>query len=203
MYDPGNQYAVNYMWGTTGIGYNVKKTREVLGADAKIDSWDVVFKPEIIAKFKDCGVHVLDAADDVFAAALAYLKLDPNTKEQADLEKAAQLLTKIRPFVRKFHSSEYSECARLGRGLPRARLFRRHQAGAEARRGSKERRRDRLRDPEGGRAALVRQSGDMRLRDFVREARGAETLASRARCPPKHAGLGVPRGYGAAHRVAA
>src|ERR1044072_4224592 len=107
VYDPGNQYAVNYMWGTTGIGYNVKKAREVLGADARIESWDVVFKPEIIAKFKDCGVHVLDAADDVFAAALAYLKLDPNTKEQADLEKAAQLVTKIRPFVRKFHSSEY------------------------------------------------------------------------------------------------
>ena len=29
VYDPGNQYAVNYMWGTTGIGYNVKKAREV------------------------------------------------------------------------------------------------------------------------------------------------------------------------------
>src|SRR5438128_974769 len=55
-YDPGNQYAVNYMWGTTGIGFNVKKAREVLGADAAIDSWDVMFKPEIIAKFKDCGV---------------------------------------------------------------------------------------------------------------------------------------------------
>jgi len=107
VYDPGNQYAVNYMWGTTGIGYNARKAREVLGAEGTIDSWDVVFKPEAIAKFKDCGVHVLDAADDVFAAALAYLKLDPNTKEQVDLEKAADLLTKIRPFVRKFHSSEY------------------------------------------------------------------------------------------------
>jgi putrescine transport system substrate-binding protein len=107
VYDPGNQYAVNYMWGTTGIGYNARKAREVLGAEGTIDSWDVVFKPEAIAKFKDCGVHVLDAADDVFAAALAYLKLDPNTKEQADFEKAADLLTKIRPFVRKFHSSEY------------------------------------------------------------------------------------------------
>jgi putrescine transport system substrate-binding protein len=106
-YDPGNQYAVNYMWGTTGIGFNVKKAREVLGADGKIDSWDVIFKPEVLARFKDCGVHVLDAADDVFAAALAYLKLNPNTKEQADLEKAADLLTKIRPSVRKFHSSEY------------------------------------------------------------------------------------------------
>jgi putrescine transport system substrate-binding protein len=106
-YDPGNQYAVNYMWGTTGIGYNVKKARDILGPDGKIDSWDVVFKPEVIAKFKDCGVHILDAADDVFAAALAYLKLDPNTKEQADFEKAASLLTNVRPFVRKFHSSEY------------------------------------------------------------------------------------------------
>ena len=106
-YDPGNQHAVNYMWGTTGIGFNMKKAREVLGAEAKIDSWDVVFKPETLAKFKDCGVHMLDAADDVFAAALSYLKLDPNTKDEKDLEKAADLLTKVRPSVRKFHSSEY------------------------------------------------------------------------------------------------
>jgi putrescine transport system substrate-binding protein len=107
VYDPGNQYAVNYMWGTVGIGYNARKAREVLGADAKIDSWDIVFKPELIARFKDCGVHMLDAPDDVFAAALNYLGLDPNTKAQADFEKAADLLTKIRPSVRKFHSSEY------------------------------------------------------------------------------------------------
>jgi len=106
-YDPGNQYAVNYMWGTTGIGFNVRKAREVLGADAAIDSWDVMFKPEIIAKFKDCGVYMLDASDDVLAAALHYLHLDPNTKSQADLEKAADLVTKVRPYVRKFHSSEY------------------------------------------------------------------------------------------------
>src|SRR5206468_1718258 len=106
-YDPGNQYAVNYMWGTTGIGFNAKKTRKILGGDGRIDSWDIVFKPEMIAKFKDCGVHMLDAADDVFAAALSYLKLDPNTKDEKDFEKAAELLQKVRPFVRKFHSSEY------------------------------------------------------------------------------------------------
>src|SRR6478672_11592380 len=97
VYDPGNQYAVNYMWGTIGIGYNVKKAREVLGAEAKIDTWDIVFKPDLIARFKDCGVHMLDAPDDVFAAALNYLGLDPNTKEQSGLEKAADLLTAIRP----------------------------------------------------------------------------------------------------------
>jgi putrescine transport system substrate-binding protein len=105
-YDPGNQYAVNYMWGTTGIGYNLAKARELLG-DGAVDSWDVVFKPAIIAKFKDCGVHMLDSADDVFAAALRYLKLDPNSKAPADFEKATELLMSVRGSVRKFHSSEY------------------------------------------------------------------------------------------------
>jgi len=107
VYDPGNQYAVNYMWGTTGVGFNVKKARAVLGASAEIDSWDVIFKPELLAKFKDCGVHVLDAPDEVFAAALSHLKRDPNSREPADFEMAAQLLMKIRPSVRKFHSTEY------------------------------------------------------------------------------------------------
>jgi putrescine transport system substrate-binding protein len=106
-YDPGNQFAVNYMWGTTGIGYNVKKMHEILGADAKIDSWDVVFKPEQLAKFKDCGIHMLDSVDDIVPAALAYLGLDPNSTQQNDLDKAAELIGKIRPYVRKFHSSEY------------------------------------------------------------------------------------------------
>ena len=114
VYDPGNQYAVNYMWGTVGIGYNARKAREVLGPNAKIDSWDIVFKPELIARFKDCGVHMLDAPDDVFAAAFNYLGVDPNTKEQADFEKAADLLTKIRPSVRKFHSSEYLNAVASG-----------------------------------------------------------------------------------------
>jgi putrescine transport system substrate-binding protein len=107
IYDPGNQFAANYMWGTTGIGYNVKKARELLGADAQINSWDVVFKPEILSKFKDCGIHMLDSPDDILPAALNYLGLDPNSAKQADLDKAAALVTKVRPFVRKFHSSEY------------------------------------------------------------------------------------------------
>jgi putrescine transport system substrate-binding protein len=106
-YDPGNQYGVNYMWGTTGIGYNLKAVRERLGADAKVDSWDLVFKPELIAKFKDCGVHMLDSADDILPAALHYLGLDPNSTKPDDLDRAAQLMQKIRPSVRKFHSSEY------------------------------------------------------------------------------------------------
>src|SRR5215813_10885369 len=101
-YDPGNLYAANYMWGTTGIGYNVKMVQKILGPDAKIDSWDIVFKPESLAKFKDCGVHMLDSADDIFPAALSYLGLNPNSTKQSDLEKAADLVSKVRPYVRKF-----------------------------------------------------------------------------------------------------
>jgi putrescine transport system substrate-binding protein len=113
-YDPGNQYAANYMWGTTGIGYNVKAVQEILGPDARIDSWDIVFKPENLAKFRDCGIHMLDSADDIFPAALSYLGLDPNSTKQTELEKAADLVSKIRPYVRKFHSSEYLSALATG-----------------------------------------------------------------------------------------
>jgi putrescine transport system substrate-binding protein len=110
-YDPGNQYAVNYMWGTTGIGYNIDKARAVLGPGvdvaAAMASWDMVFKPDNIARFKDCGVQMLDSPDDVMPAALNYLGLPPNSKQPADLERAAALMTTVRPYVRKFHSSDY------------------------------------------------------------------------------------------------
>jgi putrescine transport system substrate-binding protein len=113
-YDPGNDFAANYMWGTTGIGYNIAKVKQILGPDAKIDSWDIVFKPENLAKFRDCGVHMLDSADDIFPAALNYLGLDPNSTKQADLEKAADAVAKVRPSVRKFHSSEYLSALATG-----------------------------------------------------------------------------------------
>jgi putrescine transport system substrate-binding protein len=102
------------MWGTTGIGYNVKMVQKILGADARIDSWDIIFKPENLAKFRDCGIHMLDSADDIFPAALSYLGLDPNSTKPADLEKAADLVAKIRPYVRKFHSSEYLSALATG-----------------------------------------------------------------------------------------
>ncbi len=118
-YDPGNQYAVNYMWGTTGIGYNVKHARDVLGPNLRLEeamaSWDMVFKPENLAKFRNCGVYMLDSPDDILTAALHYLGLNPNTKNEAELKRAADLLTQLRPFVRKFHSSEYLDALATGR----------------------------------------------------------------------------------------
>jgi putrescine transport system substrate-binding protein len=114
VYDPDNSYGANYMWGTTGVGYSVKAVQKILGPDARIDSWDIVFKPENLAKFKDCGIHMLDSADDILPAALSYLGLDPNSTRQPELEKAAELVSKIRPYVRKFHSSEYLSALATG-----------------------------------------------------------------------------------------
>jgi putrescine transport system substrate-binding protein len=113
-YDPGNAHAVNYMWGTTGIGYNVAAAERVLGGDGRVGSWDIVFKPENLAKFKSCGVDMLDSAEDIFPAALSYLGLNPNSKDAKDLEKAADLVAKVRPSVRKFHSSEYLNALATG-----------------------------------------------------------------------------------------
>lgn len=106
VYDPGNQYALNWMWGTTGVGYNEAKIKERM-ADAPVNSLDMIFKPEIVAKFKDCGIHVVDSPNEILPPALNYLGLDPNSTAPEDLKKAEDLITKIRPYVQKFHSSEY------------------------------------------------------------------------------------------------
>lgn len=104
--DPGNKYAFPYLWGTTGIGYNPEKVKAALGVD-KIDSWDVIFKPENMEKLKSCGVSMLDAPDEVYAAALHYQGLNPNPTSVDDVKKAEELLMKVRPYVTYFHSSKY------------------------------------------------------------------------------------------------
>lgn len=106
--DPGNQYAVPYMWGTTGIGFIEDKVVAALGEDAPLDSWDLVFDPENLAKLSSCGVAFLDASSELFPAALHYLGLDPNSRDAADYQGAAgDLLRSLAPHVTYFHSSRY------------------------------------------------------------------------------------------------
>ena len=105
-YDPGNAHAIPWMWGTTGVGYNVAAIKKRL-ADAPVDSLKMIFDPAVVSKFADCGVMVLDSATDVFPAALKYLGLDPDSKKPEDLAKAADVVKAVRPYIRKFHSSEY------------------------------------------------------------------------------------------------
>ena len=106
--DPGNQYAVPYMWGTVGIGYNVDKVRAALGDNAPLDSWDLIFKPENLAKLHGCGVAFLDAPVKIIPQALHYLGLNPNSSNPDDYTKASALLQKLAPSITYFNSSKYT-----------------------------------------------------------------------------------------------
>ena len=104
--DPGNRYAVPYLWGTNGIGYNVEQVKAVLGVEA-IDSWAVLFEPQNMAKLSQCGVAFLDSADEMIPSVLNYLGLDPNSTNPNDYAKAEAKLLAVRPHVTYFHSSKY------------------------------------------------------------------------------------------------
>lgn len=106
-FDPENAYSINYMWGTTGIGYNVNKVKEVLGEDAPVDSLALIFDPKNMEKLASCGVHFLDASDEMIPAALAYLGEDPNSKDPDVIKRAEDVIMPVAPYVQKFHSSEY------------------------------------------------------------------------------------------------
>ncbi|MEO9787026.1 MAG: polyamine ABC transporter substrate-binding protein [Aurantimonas coralicida] len=105
-YGDANDYSVNYMWGTTGIGYNKKMVAERID-NPPTDSWDLIFDPQYAKKLADCGIMMLDAPTEVMPAALNHLGLDPNSTDPGEIEQAKEMLLKVRPFVRKFHSSEY------------------------------------------------------------------------------------------------
>ncbi|MFT6917293.1 MAG: putrescine transport system substrate-binding protein [Motiliproteus sp.] len=108
--DPDNAHGVPYLWGTTGIGYNIDKVREVLGDDAPVDSWDLIFKPENIKKLASCGVAILDAPSEIIPLSLHYLGKDPNSFDRSDYKMSGpvgELLQSIRPHVTYFHSSQY------------------------------------------------------------------------------------------------
>jgi putrescine transport system substrate-binding protein len=106
-YDPGNTHSINYMWGTTGIGVNVGKVTELLGEDAPMDSLELVFNPDNMSKLAECGVHFLDAPAEMIPAALKYIGENPDSQDPDVIAMAEPVLMAVRPYVQKFHSSEY------------------------------------------------------------------------------------------------
>jgi putrescine transport system substrate-binding protein len=104
--DPGNQYAMPYLRHVNGFAYNVDLVKARMPA-APLDSLDMLFKPEIVARFADCGVTLLDSAEDVLQLALNYLHLDPNSTRKEDYQRAEQLVMAVRPYIRAFDSTEY------------------------------------------------------------------------------------------------
>lgn len=107
VYDPGNQYAVDYMWGTTGIGVNLAALRERLGANAALNTWSLVLNPASANKLKDCGIMMLDSPEDLIPSMLPAFGLKSDSKRWDDITQVTDTLYKLRGTVRKFHSSEY------------------------------------------------------------------------------------------------
>lgn len=108
MLDEGNMHSIPYLWGTTGIGYNVQKVKEVLGDDVPTNSWDMVYNPENLAKLHSCGVAFLDAPSEIITGVLHYLGEDPNSFDTNLIKgKAQDHLMKLRPYITYFHSSQF------------------------------------------------------------------------------------------------
>jgi len=105
--DPGNRHGVPYLWSVTGIGYNVAMVERALGAQVPRESLALLFDPALAAKLGPCGIELLDTPQEVIPAALAYLGIDPTSRGPGDLDRAAALLDRLRPYVRRFHSSQY------------------------------------------------------------------------------------------------
>lgn len=106
-WDPGNEYAIPYMWGTTGITYNMDMVTERLGPDAPLGTMDIIMKPEYASKVADCGVSVLESPRDVIPMILSYLGKDPNSEDPADYEAVVEAFAPVREYIKTFDSSNY------------------------------------------------------------------------------------------------
>jgi putrescine transport system substrate-binding protein len=108
VYDPGNQFSVNYLWGTSGVGYNVDQTTQAM-PNAPVDSFAMFFDPKVVKNFQRCGVSILDAPDEMVGDVLLFLGRDPNSESMDDLQAAEKVLLSIRPYIRYINSSKYIE----------------------------------------------------------------------------------------------
>lgn len=96
---------VPYMWGTTGIAYNVDMINKRM-PDAPLDSARLVFDPQVIAQFADCGVSFLDDPQSVIAMAMIYLGYPANSVDKQHLQEVEKLLKAVRPYVKYFSSTK-------------------------------------------------------------------------------------------------
>ena len=104
-YDPDNRYGMPYMWGTTGWSYNAEMIFERM-PDAPVNSGDMMFNPEVVSKFADCGVSMLDEPTDVIPLVMMYLGLEANSMEPEDIQRAEAVLKSVKPYIRYYSSAK-------------------------------------------------------------------------------------------------
>jgi len=96
---------VPFFWGTTGIAYNVNLIKQRM-ADAPVDSSALIFDPEVISKFTDCGISFLDDPTSVIPMAMLYLGYPANSVDLEHLREVEQLVKSVRPYVTYFSSTK-------------------------------------------------------------------------------------------------
>jgi putrescine transport system substrate-binding protein len=106
--DPGMEHGVIYFWGTGGIGYNVDKIKAAM-PNAPVDSLAMLYDPEVVRHFKDCGVTIADEPTEIVSTVLLYLGRDPLSEKPEDLAAAEKVLLAIRPNVRYVDNFKYTE----------------------------------------------------------------------------------------------
>jgi putrescine transport system substrate-binding protein len=104
--DPGNAYAIPWMWGTLGVLYNPDMVRARLPSGAA-RPLDMVFKPEVVARLRDCGVTVLDAWVDMLPMLSAWLGQPELSADPASLQALATAYRAIRPSIRRVTTAGY------------------------------------------------------------------------------------------------
>ncbi len=104
--DPGNQHAVPWMWGTTGLIYDPDKIKSVM-PDAPIDSLGMVFKKELAAKFARCGIGILDSWGDIMPMAARYIGQPALSANPPQLAAVVAKLQEIKPYIRAISTAGY------------------------------------------------------------------------------------------------
>lgn len=96
------EYLIPYYWSVTGIGYNAKKVKEILGYEP--DSLAEFFSEDVLSKLSPCGIGVFEEAVDLISLMLLTLGYAPDSKDPAQIKQAARLLAKVKPYIRQFGS---------------------------------------------------------------------------------------------------
>jgi putrescine transport system substrate-binding protein len=113
VWDPGNTVGVPYLWGTAGLAVDEEKLKPIL-ADAPLDTLALVFDPATVARI-GCGVAVEDAPELAIPAALAMQGLDPESQVPKEIDKAGELLGRLKFLVRRLPPDEFVEALASGR----------------------------------------------------------------------------------------
>ncbi|MDP3848007.1 MAG: extracellular solute-binding protein [Pseudomonas sp.] len=112
--DPGNRYAVPYLWGATGLAINTPLAEAAFGGPLP-NSWSLLFDPEQSRRLASCGVSWQEGANEGLTTLLRYQGRDLMRSSTSRIKKAGKLLMELRPNLRYVSSTRYINDLRDGK----------------------------------------------------------------------------------------